>query len=81
MGVVDITDTSNPKKVIVIPTPGEGDSIAVKDRYVSIGAHNEGVWVIGISDPTNPRHIALVKNAGRNTGIAIKDNYLFVAGC
>ena len=39
--------------------PG-AESLAVRDNYLYIGGHNDGVWVVDISNPAQPKETAFL---------------------
>jgi len=67
------------KRIGFCDTPGHAYDVAVKDDFVFIADHDEGLHAIDISDPTSPRIVDTYDTDGLAYGVAVSDDYAYVA--
>ncbi len=77
--LVDISDPSNPKKVVTMSPVESGDnpSIAISSNLVVATSRNKPIHVFDVTSPENPSEIAIAAVPAHD--MAIKGNFIYVA--
>ncbi len=80
--IYNTADILSPVFMVNVIVIGGHNVVALKDNFMFIGAHNDGVWSVDISDPASPRESSFVPyigTSGRVEEMGLQDNYLYVA--
>jgi len=78
-GIWDTWLVDSPTFLVQVFSIGGVDSLVPNGRYLYLGGHNVGIWIIDIGTPSHPREAGLIMNGGRNYALDIQDKTLYAA--
>ena len=80
IGIIDLTDLSNPHTVRVFGTGGGFHTLVTTDNYLFIPDSPSGnLQILEISDPPNPIPISIYPTPPYTAEVFVLDNYAFLA--
>jgi hypothetical protein len=79
IGIIDLTDISNPHTVRVLTPGGEFYTLVTTDNYLFIpGSPSGNLRILQISDPANPIPISVYPTPGYTEEVFVLDDYAFL---
>ncbi len=79
MGVVDISDSTKPKRVASLETGGSAQSIVVANGLAYLAAGAAGLLIVDIGDPLAPSIVSRTKTNGSALQVTVDGSRAYVA--
>lgn len=77
--VIDVSDSSNPRKLSGWNSPGIAHSIAINGGFAYVASDSDGVRMLSVNEPSSPSEIMHIKDLGTVLDVASAQNLVYVA--
>jgi hypothetical protein len=79
LGIIDVSDPTNPFLVSTEYFPGRGEGIFIQDGLAYLADGYLGLQIIDVSDPLHPTPRGHYDSPGYSWDVFVKDNYAYLA--